>query len=435
MNARRAAPLLALVLVTGCGEEAPTDPVSIEDVRTAEAPPPAPEPVDMEGPAWPEDAALRAEAPGRLDAIERAVTLTWPEATDDVAVTAYSVRLDGLETARVDAPATETRLEAVAFEAARTFAVVALDGAGNESSAIETRDALSPWLANATEVDATLSGDMATLTWPAALDDGEVTAYVIHRGDEEIESLSPRQRRYQFRHRQDDPLLTVYAQDAAGHNAVIASSRQVDVLVAQRAVEQMLIGALGTNDGALADVLAADRWDSSEVMAEAEGVGVARRSGGGLGTIRQGGGGGISDLGGGGGGALTQGLGGLTATSATPRPSPRGRVTLGSQEGESGSGVFDPAIVARQLRARLSAVRACYERQLTTDPTTLGRVVLEITIGVGGSVSQATAPENTTGSDAVAECVVSVARRLRFDPGPEGGSVTYRYPYVFAPAS
>lgn len=37
------------------------------------------------------------------------------------------------------------------------------------------------------------------------------------------------------------------------------------------------------------------------------------------------------------------------------------------------------------------------------------------------------------GSPAVAECVVSTISRFRFTPGPEGGSVTFAYPFVFAP--
>ena len=38
-----------------------------------------------------------------------------------------------------------------------------------------------------------------------------------------------------------------------------------------------------------------------------------------------------------------------------------------------------------------------------------------------------------TNDPAVAQCVVETVKRFRFNPGPEGGSVTYSYPFVFAP--
>lgn len=446
MSARLPSLLLGLALLAGCGEEAPAEPVPIEDVRTAEAPPPTPAPVDMEGPTWPEDAALHAEATGRLDATERTVTLTWPAATDDVGVVAYSLRIDGVESARVDAPAEEGRLEAVAFEQARTFAVVAVDDAGNESSAIETRDALSPWLPEGETLGATIAGAQATLTWPAAQDDGEVTGYLVMRGEAEVATLRPDQRRYRFRPEEGaTPIL--WAEDAAGHKARIGDASQVSARLAQARVEQMLLGALGSGNGAFADVFAgsATTGSTADIMAQAEGVGVARG-----GSLRERGGGvaadgtsrGLGALSGPGGGRVgspTGGIGELQpaggGSAAPPAQVIRGRVSIGALEDESGSGVFDPAIVTRMLRLRLSAIRACYERELRSAPTIAGRVVLEMTIEPSGLVSRTAAPENTTGSEAVAACVTGTARRFRFNPGPEGGSVTYRYPVVFAPES
>ncbi len=429
--ARRAISVLCVLGLAACGEEPPAEPVPIEDVRIAEAPPPAPEPADLEGPAWPEDAALHADASGQLDATPRSVRVTWPEATDDVGVVAYVVRLDGEEAARVDAPATQTDLADVAFEAARAFAVVAVDAAGNESPAIETRDALSPWLAEGAEIVGSLDGAMATLTWPAARDDGEVAAYLVMRGPDEVARLRPDVRRYRYRRVEGEPGVAIWAEDAAGHKRLIGDGARIEVLDAQRRVEAMLLGALGSNNGALSDVLAAgayepslDRWDS------AEGVGVATTGG----TLRERGGGGrvgAADIG---------GLGGLSRGSAAPpaEPAPpaqhiRGRVTIGALEDESGSGLFDPAIVTRQLRARLRAIQACYERELRNTPTLAGRVLVELTIEPSGSVSRAEAVENGTGSPAVASCVTNTVRRFRFNPGPEGGSVTYRYPLTFAP--
>ena len=82
---------------------------------------------------------------------------------------------------------------------------------------------------------------------------------------------------------------------------------------------------------------------------------------------------------------------------------------------------------------RLRAIQRCYETELRTNPTLEGKVTVEFTIVERGTVTNARASENTTGSAAVANCVVRTVRRFRFNPGPDGGSVTFSYPFVFAP--
>ncbi|MEZ4337592.1 MAG: AgmX/PglI C-terminal domain-containing protein [Sandaracinaceae bacterium] len=198
----------------------------------------------------------------------------------------------------------------------------------------------------------------------------------------------------------------------------------------------MLLGALGGSDGAFQDVLAggAVTGNAEDVMATAEGVGVATSAEGG--SLRERSGGGTV-------GAATRGLGNLQARQGAQQQQRegeqiverviRGRVNSGALEEESGSGVFDPNIVTRQIRARIRAIQTCYERELRNNPTLAGRVLVRFTIQPTGTVSGATATENSTGSPAVASCVVSTISRFRFNPGPEGGSVTFAYPFVFAP--
>ncbi|MCB9591658.1 MAG: TonB family protein [Sandaracinaceae bacterium] len=213
-------------------------------------------------------------------------------------------------------------------------------------------------------------------------------------------------------------------------------SARLAVEQAQAQVEQMLLGALGGADGAFQDVLAggAVTGNAEDVMATAEGVGVATSAEGG--TLRERGGGGRV-------GSATSGLGGLQARQGAQQQQTegtqiverviRGRVNSGALEEESGSGVFDPNIVTRQIRARIRAIQTCYERELRNNPTLAGRVLVRFTIQPTGTVSGATATENSTGSPAVATCVVSTISRFRFNPGPEGGAVTFAYPFVFAP--
>ena len=205
-------------------------------------------------------------------------------------------------------------------------------------------------------------------------------------------------------------------------------------------VETMLLGALGGESGALHDVLAggAVTGSAEDVMAQAEGVGVASSGAGGVLRDRSGGGrvgGGGQDLGG------LRAVGGSGATSergegaVIEERAPRGRFRPPSDvEDESGSGDFDSNAVVRMINTRRSAIQACYERELRTTPDLRGRLVVQLTIQETGSVTGVRATENAL-NDAVASCVTRVVQGFRFNPGPEGGSVTYSFPFVFEPQS
>jgi TonB family protein len=226
---------------------------------------------------------------------------------------------------------------------------------------------------------------------------------------------------------------------ASERQAAADSSARMAASDAAQQVETLLLGALGSGGGAFADVLAggAVTGRAEDVMAQAEGVGVAQGGPGGVLRERSGGGqlgGGGADLGG------LRRAGDGTATqqrqegSQLQETAPRGRFRVPSaSEDESGSGDFDQSVVVRMITTRRSAIQACYERELRQNPTLQGRVSVAMTIQESGSVSGVRATENTTGSDAVAACVVRVIQGFRFNPGPEGGSVSYTFPFVFEP--
>jgi TonB family protein len=208
-------------------------------------------------------------------------------------------------------------------------------------------------------------------------------------------------------------------------------------MVAEQAaaqVDQLLLGALGS-DGALHDVLAggAVTGSAADVLAQAQGVGVASSSTGGTLRDRSGGGtvGGSGSLGGlraaGATGALAEG-------GAVQEAAPRGRFrTDTSDVDEEGSGDFDQQAVVRMIQTRRSAIQACYERELRATPTLAGRVAVQMTIQESGSVSGVHVTDNSTGNDNVGSCVSRVIQGFRFNPGPDGGSVTYTFPFVFEP--
>jgi len=204
---------------------------------------------------------------------------------------------------------------------------------------------------------------------------------------------------------------------------------------AASAAEALLLGALSSEGGgALADVLAggAVTGNAEDVLSQASGVGVATGSAGG--TLR-------TRAGGGSGG--TGGLGGLSKAGNAGAVGEGGAVTekaiKGSLKGandadmEGGSGDFDAKLVVAQFKARMRGIQICYEQQLRRNPGLQGKVTVQFTIEQSGSVSKATASENSTNDPAVAACVIDTVKRFRFNPGPEGGSVTFSYPIVFAP--
>ena len=415
----------SVLILCGCGAE-PVDVPAAEGPALVEV-----EPVEVDdvAPSFPEGALLLAEAPGGLDDEPRAVTLRWEEATDDVGVHHYDVLVDGASVATVEVPAAETEIEGVTFEEARTFVLRAVDEAGNASPDLTTSDALTPAFPEGAQLQAQVSGRHVTLRWPAAIDDVAVTAYSLQRGEDELASLEPTARSHRLPLSESEGTLTLVAMDDAGHKRELQGVG-VAVELATARVNQMVLGALGDN-GALNDVFRAGAvtGNSEDMLRQARGIGVAT-SAGGL-AERGGGSGGGSGL-----GALnSRSLGGIASsrsTAAVPNRA-RGRVQIGALERVPGPAEFSVAVVSRQLRRRVRAVQNCYERELRVNPTLQGRVSVHFTILPTGNVTSARAQSNSTGSPAVASCVVNTVRRLRFNPAPVGGNAMFTCPFDFAP--
>ncbi len=96
-----------------------------------------------------------------------------------------------------------------------------------------------------------------------------------------------------------------------------------------------------------------------------------------------------------------------------------------------GDGEFDQAEVVRMIQRRRALITACYEHAILSDPSLRGRVEIQMTIEENGSVSGVRTIENGMGSDVVSRCIETRVRGFRFTPGPTGGSVQFRFPFVF----
>jgi TonB family protein len=110
----------------------------------------------------------------------------------------------------------------------------------------------------------------------------------------------------------------------------------------------------------------------------------------------------------------------------------RGGVQMQAPEVESKA--VDREKLAGFVRARKSAIQACYERELKRNPSLKGRVVVRFTITTQGTTAEIEIEENTLGNDAVAACIRTVIRGWRFPFKPDD-DVPVAYPFVFAPAS
>ena len=98
-------------------------------------------------------------------------------------------------------------------------------------------------------------------------------------------------------------------------------------------------------------------------------------------------------------------------------------------------GAFDVQIVVAMIHSHYSAIQRCYQRELNLHPTLAGRVRVSLTIMPTGHTTAVHVLEDLMRSEEVSACLVGVIRGFYFQPGPEGGSVTYEFPFIFAPES
>lgn len=121
--------------------------------------------------------------------------------------------------------------------------------------------------------------------------------------------------------------------------------------------------------------------------------------------------------------------GDLRAGSPTADRAPsQVRMTGGGDIG--GFGEYDPRRVAARVRAQQNSIRVCYDHERASSPALRGALNVEFTIEPSGSVTGVNVSENSV-SPSVGRCVAAAIARLQFHPGPTGGSVRYRYSFVF----
>ena len=107
------------------------------------------------------------------------------------------------------------------------------------------------------------------------------------------------------------------------------------------------------------------------------------------------------------------------------------QINIGGQE-EAFVGTIDREAIRRVILDNISQIRNCYERILNTKPDLFGKLVIEWDIEERGRVKRAKAIKNSTGSRALASCVVRRLKSWRFPEPPEDQIARVTYPFVFA---
>ena len=97
-------------------------------------------------------------------------------------------------------------------------------------------------------------------------------------------------------------------------------------------------------------------------------------------------------------------------------------------------GELDPSVVSKEVKRRLGAIKACYERALKRNPSLSGKVVVFWTITEAGTVSGLDIEQDTLGDPEVSNCIKALVKGWRF-PRPSGGSVDVSFPFLFQSSS
>jgi hypothetical protein len=73
-------------------------------------------------------------------------------------------------------------------------------------------------------------------------------------------------------------------------------------------------------------------------------------------------------------------------------------------------------VVEKEVRARMSALKACYERALSRDPVAAGKLVLRWSVALDGRVQDVGLEADTLKREEATSCMSSLIQRWRFPP-------------------
>lgn len=173
--------------------------------------------LDLTPPSVPEDLTADAITSAQID-------LDWSASTDNVAVTGYRIRRDGVVIATV--PDTSFSNTGLTPETTYSYTVAAVDEAGNESAESDAAEATTP---AAPDIDPpsvptglsanAISSTEIDLSWSASTDNVGVTGYTVRRNGAVIATISGTSFSDTDLTPETTYSYTVSAFDAAGNNS------------------------------------------------------------------------------------------------------------------------------------------------------------------------------------------------------------------------
>ncbi len=132
-------------------------------------------------------------------------------------------------------------------------------------------------------------------------------------------------------------------------------------------------------------------------------------------------------------------LGGIDVFGGDGPPEGDGFGTKGVGEVDGGGhdvvtiGQLGAHEVDEVIKRHLSAIRYCYQRQLTKNAHLSGKVSMHFTIAGDGSVAKAQVRSSTLSDGAVESCMVNRFLKMQFPKPQGGGIVLVNYPFMFTP--
>ena len=84
------------------------------------------------------------------------------------------------------------------------------------------------------------------------------------------------------------------------------------------------------------------------------------------------------------------------------------------------------------VKRNMAAIRYCYQRELSRDPSLGGKVTVKFVIAADGSVGSATTRTTTLNNAAVESCINGRFMRMSFPKPSGGGVVIVSYPFIFS---
>lgn len=121
-----------------------------------------------------------------------------------------------------------------------------------------------------------------------------------------------------------------------------------------------------------------------------------------------------------------------TPSAAAPTPSVKPRFVKMRETGTEIQGRLRPEFIKRILRSHFPRIRACYERLLKREPSSVGVVATEFVVGVDGHTEWADvrSPATSLVDEELLGCMERVFACLSY-PAPDKGRVFVRYPLAF----